>query len=201
MVACKRPKYAVRLWYNTSKVRTLSEIEAGLWNFGTLLEDTHEGIKWECFSVSQYYCGNQINSKFLMNSSHGMGIILQGGAHVLAEPKVFTELLGSLWSRYSTKMICILNTSHVSHSLLQILAKFICMLLWLIKEKNKLFGFLGDHFPFSLFPLNLWILVMWSDNSLLKRPTSNTQKHLILKRFSAVCCETFQVGPLFKDGP
>lgn len=36
--------------------------------------------------MSQHYCGAEINSKLPMNSSHGMGITLQGGSYVLAEP-------------------------------------------------------------------------------------------------------------------
>lgn len=90
----------------------------------------------------------------------------------------------------------------VSYSLLQILAKFICMLLWLIKE-NYLESF-RESFSFQFFfpqPMNTSVMC-WSDNSLTPKKTKKQpSKALDIKAiFCMVCCETLQVGPLFKDG-
>lgn len=43
-----------------------------------------EAVSEGCFSVNQHYYGNEIK---LMNLSHRIGIILQGGTHRVVELK------------------------------------------------------------------------------------------------------------------
>lgn len=101
---------------------------------------------------------------------------------------------------------------------------FICMLLWLMKEILKLsylekilklnyltlkinfLESLGSHFPssFFFFPFHPWILVPCGDLiilSLLKRQKQDSKAPNIKDLYCVLCCETFQIGPLFKDGP
>lgn len=73
----------------------------------------------------------------------------------------------SLQSMYSSKIICILDTSYVSNPWLQILAKFICMLLSLIKQKGKIFREFGEVIFHSVIFLNPWIIVPCGDQTIL----------------------------------
>lgn len=55
----------------------------------------------------------------------------------LSSPKGFTEILQNLQFMYFLKIPSVLNRVCVLYVLLQILDKFICMLLQLIKQKIK----------------------------------------------------------------
>ena len=90
--ASQRPEHAVRLWYNMNdedkrrnwrRIIEVSDITTGY----TVAASGGFSVKSGSFSVNQQCFINEINSKFLMNSSDRISTILQGGANGLLSPK------------------------------------------------------------------------------------------------------------------
>ena len=140
----QRQEHAVRLWYNMNNEDKLRNWERiievrDIITGHTVAASGGFSVKSGSFSVNQQCFINEINSKFLMNSSHRISTILKGGSNGLLALRL-TEILQEICSPCIHQKLSVSWIYYMYHTHCY---KYICMQVWLIKQKSKTFRKLG----------------------------------------------------------